>query len=39
MIDTEKFIKNLHREIYRRKMRNQRIFNTIYFTKFFNMWK
>ena len=30
MVDTEKFIKNLHREIYRRKMRNQRIFNTIY---------
>ena len=26
----EKFIKNLHREIYRRKMRKQRIFNTIY---------
>ena len=30
MIDTEKFIKNLHREIYRRKMRKQRILNTVY---------
>ena len=30
MIDTEKFIKNLHKEINRRKMRTQRIFNTIY---------
>ncbi len=30
MINTEKFIENLHREIYRRKERKQRIFNTIY---------
>ena len=30
MIDTQKFIENLHKEINRRKMRNQRILNTIY---------
>ncbi len=30
MIDTEKFIKNLHKEINRRKIRKQRIINTIY---------
>ena len=30
MINTEKFIENLHKEINRRKMRNQRILNTIY---------
>jgi len=30
MINTEKFIENLHKEINRRKMRKQRIFNTIY---------
>mgnify|MGYP001467488096 FL=1 len=30
MIDTQKFIKNLHKEIDRRKIRNERIFNTIY---------
>ena len=30
MIDTEKFIKNLHKEINRRKVRKERIFNTIY---------
>jgi len=30
MIDTEKFIKNLHKEIKRRKERKQRVFNTIY---------
>ena len=30
MIDTQKFIENLHIEINRRKMRNERILNTIY---------
>ena len=30
MIDTQKFIVNLHKEIDRRKIRNERIFNTIY---------
>ena len=30
MIDTQKFIINLHKEIDRRKMRNERILNTIY---------
>ena len=30
MINTQKFIENLHKEINRRKMRNERIFNTIY---------
>ena len=30
MIDTQKFIENLHKEITRRKIRNERIFNTIY---------
>jgi hypothetical protein len=30
MIDTQKFIKNLHIEINRRKVRNERVFNTIY---------
>ncbi|MBT4207897.1 hypothetical protein HOE22_06080 [Candidatus Woesearchaeota archaeon] len=30
MIDTEKFIENLHKEINRKKIRNERIFNTIY---------
>jgi len=30
MIDTEKFIENLHKEINRRKIRNERILNTIY---------
>jgi hypothetical protein len=29
-IDTDKFIKNLHKEINRRKVRKERIFNTIY---------
>ena len=30
MIDTEKFIKNLHKEIKRRRVRKERILNTIY---------
>jgi hypothetical protein len=30
MINTENFIENLHREINRKKIRNERIFNTIY---------
>ena len=30
MINTEKFIENLHKEINRRKARKNRIFNTIY---------
>ena len=30
MINTEKFIENLHKEINRRKMRKERILNTIY---------
>ena len=30
MIDTEKFIENLHKEIIRREVRKERIFNTIY---------
>ena len=30
MINTQKFIENLHKEINRRKMRNQRTLNTIY---------
>ena len=30
MIDADKFVKNLHKEIKRRKERKQRIFNTIY---------
>ena len=30
MIDTQKFIENLHIEINRRKMRKERILNTIY---------
>ena len=30
MIDTQKFIVNLHKEIDRRKIRNERILNTIY---------
>ena len=30
MIDTQKFIINLHKEIDRRKIRNERILNTIY---------
>ena len=30
MINTEKFIENLHKEINRRKIRNERILNTIY---------
>jgi len=30
MINTEKFIENLHKEITRRKIRNERILNTIY---------
>ena len=30
MIDTEKFIENLHKEINRRDVRKNRIFNTIY---------
>ena len=29
-VDTEKFIKNLHKEIYRREVRKNRILNTIY---------
>jgi len=30
MIDTEKFIENLHKEINRREVRKNRILNTIY---------
>ena len=30
MIDTQKFIENLHKEINRRNVRNNRILNTIY---------
>ena len=30
MINTQKFIENLHKEINRRKIRNERILNTIY---------
>ena len=30
MIDTEKFIENLHKEINRRDVRKNRVFNTIY---------
>ena len=30
MIDTQKFIVNLHKEIDRRKIRKERILNTIY---------
>ena len=30
MIDTEKFIENLHKEINRREVRKNHIFNTIY---------
>ena len=30
MIDTQKFIENLHKEINRREVRKNRIFNTIY---------
>ena len=30
MMNTEIFIENLHKEISRRKMRNERILNTIY---------
>ena len=30
MKDTQKFIENLHKEIDRRKIRNERILNTIY---------
>ena len=30
MIDTQKFIENLHKEITRRDVRKERIFNTIY---------
>ena len=30
MMNTEIFIENLHKEINRRKMRNERILNTIY---------
>ena len=30
MIDTEKFIENLHKEINRRSVRKERILNTIY---------
>ena len=30
MINTEKFIENLHKEINRRNIRKQRILNTIY---------
>ena len=29
-VDTEKFIKNLQKEIYRREVRKNRILNTIY---------
>ena len=29
-VDTEKFIKNLHKEIYRRETRKKHIINTIY---------
>ena len=35
MIDTQKFIVNLHKEIDRRKIRNERIFNTIYLVGMF----
>jgi len=30
MIDTQKFIENLHKEINRRRVRKERILNTIY---------
>ena len=30
MIDTQKIIENLHKEINRREVRKNRIFNTIY---------
>ena len=30
MINTEKFIENLHKEINRRRVRKERILNTIY---------
>ena len=30
MIDIQKFIENLHKEINRREVRKNRIFNTIY---------
>lgn len=30
MIDTDKFIENLHKEINRRRKRKQRLLNTIY---------
>jgi len=30
MINTQKFIKNLHKEINRRRVRKERILNTIY---------
>ena len=30
MIDTETFIENLHKEINRRRVRKERILNTIY---------
>jgi hypothetical protein len=30
MIDTQKFIENLHKEINHREVRKNRIFNTIY---------
>ena len=30
MIDTQKFIENLHKEINRREVRKNRIINTIY---------
>ena len=30
MIDTQKFIENLHKEINRREVRKNRILNTIY---------
>jgi len=30
MIDTQKFIENLHKEINRRDVRKNRVFNTIY---------
>ena len=36
MMNTETFIENLHKEINRRKVRNERIFNTIYLVGVFN---
>ena len=35
MINTEKFIENLHKEINRREVRKNRIINTIYLVEVF----